>query len=129
MRYPGYIGTSPEYENSAYGERKPFDSEDPTTAELEGLARDYEGSAVVKSVDLSNPEVVPEASYQERHKGIETDVEDSTGDDGDEVEYDQLTVAELKDELDSRGVDYPSSALKADLVELLEENDADSGNS
>ena len=38
-----------------------------------------------------------------------------------EVEsWDQLTVAELKAELQAREIPYPSSALKADLVALLE---------
>lgn len=31
-----------------------------------------------------------------------------------------LTVAELKEELDKRGIDYPSDAKKADLVALFE---------
>ncbi|MFR3687289.1 MAG: HeH/LEM domain-containing protein [Enterococcus sp.] len=36
------------------------------------------------------------------------------------VDYSSLTVPELKALLDERGVTYPSNALKADLVELLE---------
>jgi hypothetical protein len=33
------------------------------------------------------------------------------------------TVAELKAELDDRGIEYPSNALKADLIRLLEESE------
>ncbi|WP_432763678.1 HeH/LEM domain-containing protein [Enterococcus innesii] len=37
------------------------------------------------------------------------------------VDYNSLTVAQLKALLDERGVDYPSNALKADLITLAEE--------
>lgn len=40
-----------------------------------------------------------------------------------ETEYESMTVAELKAELDERGVEYASGALKADLIAALEEND------
>lgn len=33
--------------------------------------------------------------------------------------YESLTVPEIKQLLDDLGVDYPSSALKADLIDLL----------
>ncbi len=36
------------------------------------------------------------------------------------VDYSSLTVAQLKALLDERGIDYPSNALKADLVALAE---------
>ena len=37
--------------------------------------------------------------------------------------WDDLTVAELKAELDERQIEYPSKALKADLVEILNADD------
>lgn len=44
-------------------------------------------------------------------------------------QYEALTVAKLKDLLDSKGMEYPKTAKKADLVELadsiIEEEDAD----
>ena len=33
--------------------------------------------------------------------------------------YESLTVPEIKQLLDDLGIDYPSSALKADLIDLL----------
>jgi hypothetical protein len=39
-------------------------------------------------------------------------------------DYNSMTVAELKQELDNRGAAYDANALKADLVTLLEEDDA-----
>lgn len=39
-----------------------------------------------------------------------------------EVEVEELTVPELKAELDAAGVDYPSGAHKADLVKLVKKN-------
>ena len=45
--------------------------------------------------------------------------------DGEEVEsYEEFKVDELKAELDSRNIEYPSNAKKADLIELLEADDA-----
>jgi len=41
--------------------------------------------------------------------------------------YDTWTVAELRTELDNRSVEYKASTNKADLVALLEQDDADSG--
>lgn len=38
-------------------------------------------------------------------------------------DYSSLTVAEIKSELDSRGIIYPSTAKKVDLITLLEEDD------
>jgi hypothetical protein len=58
----------------------------------------------------------------------EEESEEESEDDGEEqaeegyeeaVEPDDLTVAELKEELDSLGVEYPASARKAELIELL----------
>ena len=37
-----------------------------------------------------------------------------------EVDYSEFTVAELKDLLDDRGVNYTSGDLKADLINLAE---------
>lgn len=34
--------------------------------------------------------------------------------------YDDMTVKELKSELDSKGIEYDSKAKKADLIKLLE---------
>lgn len=39
------------------------------------------------------------------------------------AEYGGLLKKEMKEELDSRGVDYPSRALKAELLEILIEDD------
>jgi len=41
--------------------------------------------------------------------------------------YSDWTVADLRTELDNRGVEYKASTNKADLVTLLEQDDADSG--
>lgn len=38
--------------------------------------------------------------------------------------YDDMTVADLKAELENRGIEYNSSDKKADLVAALEEDDA-----
>lgn len=47
------------------------------------------------------------------------------GANGDELPpYAEWTVAELKKELDSRDIEYDSRAVKADLVQLLDEDDA-----
>lgn len=40
--------------------------------------------------------------------------------------YEELTVKELKEQLTARGVEFPSGALKADLVALMELDDATS---
>lgn len=37
----------------------------------------------------------------------------------------QMTVRELKDELNKRGIEFGATALKADLVTLLEDKQAD----
>ena len=39
----------------------------------------------------------------------------------DKVQEAELTVPEIKALLDDRGIEYPSSARKAELIELLEE--------
>lgn len=36
------------------------------------------------------------------------------------VDYNSLTVTELKALLDERGIEYPSGAKKAELIDLLE---------
>lgn len=36
------------------------------------------------------------------------------------IDYSQYTVAQLKQMLDDLGIYYPSNALKADLVKLME---------
>jgi hypothetical protein len=38
-----------------------------------------------------------------------------------EVYLEDLTVPELKEELDARGVEYPANARKAELIELIEQ--------
>ena len=43
---------------------------------------------------------------------------------GGEDGYDSWTVAELKEELDSREIEYASSDKKADLIKLLNDNDS-----
>jgi hypothetical protein len=53
------------------------------------------------------------------------DGESEDGDDEEVIDYNEFTVPELKAELDAREVEHPSSALKADLVALLEANDAE----
>jgi len=40
------------------------------------------------------------------------------------VDYNSMTVADLKAELDDRGIEYANNASKAELVQLLEEDDA-----
>lgn len=40
-----------------------------------------------------------------------------------DINYNDLTVAQLKELLDERGVEYASDAKKADLIALLEEGD------
>lgn len=47
------------------------------------------------------------------------------GEEEEEASYADWTVAELKSELDTRGVEYDSSAKKADLVAALDANDAE----
>lgn len=47
-------------------------------------------------------------------------VEEEQEQDQEQSPKSDLTVAELKEELDKRGVDYPSDAKKADLVALFE---------
>lgn len=48
--------------------------------------------------------------------------EGNTGESGESDEgYEGYTVAELKEELDNKGIEYSSSDKKADLVALLEE--------
>lgn len=44
---------------------------------------------------------------------------------GEEGEYSTFTVEQLKEELDSRGLEYKASSKKADLVAMLEDNDAE----
>jgi hypothetical protein len=56
------------------------------------------------------------------------DVDEPNGDVGvegaEDAAYESMTVAELKAELDTRGIDYASAARKADLIDLLEQDDA-----
>jgi hypothetical protein len=40
------------------------------------------------------------------------------------VDYNAMTVTDLKAELDNRGISYASNASKADLISLLEDDDA-----
>ena len=40
-----------------------------------------------------------------------------------DINYNDLTVVQLKELLDERGVEYASDAKKADLIALLEEGD------
>lgn len=47
-------------------------------------------------------------------------VEEEQEQDQEQPPKNDLTVAELKEELDKRGIDYPSDAKKADLVALFE---------
>lgn len=44
-------------------------------------------------------------------------------DDEPEDEYDDMTVDDLKEELDERSIDYSRTDLKNDLIELLREDD------
>jgi hypothetical protein len=47
------------------------------------------------------------------------------GEGGGEVDHSSKTVAELKAELDKRGIAYEAGHKKADLVGLLEDNDGE----
>lgn len=49
--------------------------------------------------------------------------EDSGEDSGEDVDYSTLTVAELKAELDDRGLTYASSATRATLITALTDDD------
>lgn len=40
-----------------------------------------------------------------------------------DINYNDLTIVQLKELLDERGVEYASDAKKADLIALLEEGD------
>ncbi len=44
---------------------------------------------------------------------------------GDEKDYQSMTVAQLKAELDGREIEYSSDDRKDDLIELLEADDAE----
>lgn len=52
---------------------------------------------------------------------------DKSGAGSEETEegYDSWTVADLKTELDNREIEYAASAKKADLVQLLEDDDGE----
>jgi hypothetical protein len=66
----------------------------------------------------------PDSVLEQKTKaaaGESTDEEVEPEDDEDT--WDNYTVAELKSELDNRGLEYDSGARKADLVKLLEDDD------
>lgn len=66
-----------------------------------------------------------EAQKTAEENGTAMPTNDKGDGDGDGESYSDWTVAELKEELDNREIAYTSSAVKADLVKLLEDNDAE----
>lgn len=55
------------------------------------------------------------------------DPDSDSGDAGGEAGYEVLTVDELRLQAAERGIDVPGGAKKADLVALLEDDDAEPG--
>lgn len=67
------------------------------------------------------------ADREQREEEAKRQAEERTTNDNsaEELDYSDWTVPKLKEELEARGVDYDSSAKKADLVAALEANDAE----
>lgn len=67
-------------------------------------------------IDLLNNQELINARIEEREPvGIAKEPEEE---ETEEVDVESMTVAELKAALEEVGIDYPASALKADLVQL-----------
>lgn len=83
-------------------------------------------SLEARLADRAKREAEAEEQRQE-NAGILTDGSGAEGgvEGGEEGEYSTFTVEQLKEELDSRGLEYKASAKKADLVAMLEDNDAE----
>lgn len=109
------------------GTVKVYDStEDAKQAALdEANAAGVSPSAVMHSAPEGYATGVTQAKMDEDTEliqfigeGVPVDSEDDADEDAE-----SMTVAEIKDELDARGIEYKSSAKKAELVKLLENAD------
>lgn len=78
--------------------------------------------AGVEEPGLPDEELEPEVPGE---TGDETDVEATVeiADAEQSNDYSGLKVAEIKEELDNRGIDYEGVTLKNDLIELLKVDD------
>jgi hypothetical protein len=87
-----------------------------------GDDEDEGGRDVSAEGDEEVAEVSEPSDEAEDEEVEETEAEDEGEDEGDEDDPNRLTIAELKDELDSKSVEYDPRALKAELVELVRAN-------
>lgn len=73
-----------------------------------------------------DPDLIPEGEQTVTDPALYENamVEEDDGIEDSATDYEAFTVTELKSELDTRGVEYSSDMRKADLIELLVQDDA-----
>jgi len=70
-----------------------------------------------KVIELLTPDEEDDTDVEDTQKIITEEIEEV---EIEEFDYTGWTIAQIKEELDSRDVEYKDRALKADLLELLE---------
>ncbi len=75
-------------------------------------------SDTLTSYSLRSTNVVQEVEEDSTEEPSNTEATDS-------IDYSSYTVAQLKEELDNKGISYTNTMKKADLIALLEESDTE----
>lgn len=99
-----------ESARNSFNKRLAYLAEIGGVADLVGMAT-WQESKIQDAADASRAKLSRE--------------EDDEEDEYEEVSYSRLTVKQLQNELDERELEYPSTANKAALVDLLETSDAE----
>jgi hypothetical protein len=90
-------------------------------AQYEAVGAEVPDHLASLAAELPEPEPEPEEEPEGAEAGAEeAETETETEPNGDEEDsWEDLTVAELRTELDSMGIEVPPHAKKADLIELI----------
>lgn len=101
--------------------------------ELQGLSwKELREEALGNSDDVDDENKTPEgddgsSSNTEKSNpeagNDEGDDGDKEGPEDDDVDYEDLTIPQIHEELDARELEYPSKANKAELIAILEKDD------